>query len=64
MPSNGKPMDVTLTIVSLIIWTLSLLILAVVMLRKIKGVGIEEIELVVVMLRKIKGVGIEEIELV
>ncbi|MCD6446268.1 hypothetical protein J7L49_05740 [Candidatus Bathyarchaeota archaeon] len=46
MPGNGKPMDVTLTIVSLIIWTLSLLILAVVMLRKIKGVGIEEIELV------------------
>ena len=36
-------MSVSLSAVSLIVWTLTLLILLVVLLRKMKGVGIEEI---------------------
>ena len=45
--SNGENlMSVPLSAVSLIAWTLALLILVVVLLRKMKGVGIEEIRLV------------------
>ena len=45
--SNGENlMSVSLSAVSLIAWTLTLLILVVVLLRKMKGVGIEEIRLV------------------
>jgi len=45
--SNGENlMSVSLSAVSLIAWTLALLILVVVLLRKMKGVGIEEIRLV------------------
>jgi len=45
--SNGESlMSVPLSVVSLIVWTLALLILVVVLSRKMKGVGIEEIRLV------------------
>jgi len=43
MSNEENLMSVSLSAVSLIVWTLTLLILLVVLLRKMKGVGIEEI---------------------
>jgi len=46
MLNKGDFMDVSFLASSLIAWTISLFILVVVLLRKIKGIGIEEIRLV------------------
>lgn len=46
MPNGGGPMDVALTAASLTAWTIALLTLDAILLRKMRGVGIEEIRLV------------------
>lgn len=46
MPGEKEQMNITLTACSLITWTFTMLILVVILLRKMRGIGIEEIRLV------------------
>ena len=45
MPSKDNLMSVSLSASSLIAWTAVLLVIVIVLLRKMKGIGIEEIGL-------------------
>ena len=46
MPTRKELMDTTLITLSLTTWTITMLILAIILLKKMRGVSIEEIRIV------------------